>query len=75
VFILIEGVEVYGYVLLWAVWHRERLEEARSLVSGTRSPPTGMTVVYVSFHISHHASPVVPVLEELVRLVSAWVGS
>ena len=70
-FVLIKGVEVHGYVLPWAVWHREWLEEARSLVMGARSPPTGMTVMYVSFHISHYASLVVPVLKELVRLVSA----
>jgi len=71
----IKGVKVHGYVLPWAVRHRKWLEEARGLVPRARSSPARVTIAYISFHISQHASPVVPVFEESVGLVPARVSS
>ena len=75
VFVLLKGVEVYGYVLPSAVWHQEWLEEARSLVPRAGSSPAWVAIAHISVYISQHASPIVSVFEELVCLVSARVGS
>ncbi len=48
----IKGVEVHGYVLLWAVWYWEWFEEARSLVLRAGSLPTRVTIAYILVYIS-----------------------
>ena len=57
------------------VWHREWLEEARSLVPRAGSSPAWVAIAHISVHISQHAFLIVSVFKELVRLVSARVGS
>jgi hypothetical protein len=62
-------------VLPEAIWRWERLEKARSLVAGGESSSARMTIADISFYVSQHAFPVVPVFEEPVRLVFTKVGS
>jgi hypothetical protein len=58
-----------------AIWRWERLEKARSLVAGGRSSFARMTIANISFYVSQHAFPVVPVFKEPVRLVFTKVSS
>jgi hypothetical protein len=50
--VLVKRDKVHRDVLPGAVWYWERLEEARGLVKGTGSSPTGVTIAHISFHIS-----------------------
>jgi hypothetical protein len=57
------------------IWRWERLKKARSLVAEAESSFAQMTIADISFYVSQHAFPIVPVFEEPVRLVFTRVGS